>query len=189
MMITSKTAMRRARVRFNYNDYLLLPEDKRYEILDGDLFVVAAPNTKHQRISLKLAAALLKYVEDTRAGEILQAPYDVVLSEENVVQPDILFVRKARRGIIGEKNIQGAPDLVIEIVSTGTRNRDLELKSKIYGQFGVREYWIVDPETDTVEVRVWSEQGYASAGVYGKSDRLSSPQLPELNLLLAEMFI
>jgi Uma2 family endonuclease len=180
--------MKRARVRFNYNDYLLLPEDKRYEILDGDLYVVPAPNTRHQRISKRLEMALIQHAESRGLGEILDAPYDVVLSDENVVQPDILFVRKERAGIIGELNLQGAPDLVIEILSAGTRAKDLEIKRKTYASFGIQEYWVVDPEADTIEVLAWSELGYVSDGLCGKSDRVSSPLLPELNLPLSQVF-
>jgi Uma2 family endonuclease len=180
--------MRRARVRFTYNDYLLLPEDKRYEILDGDLYVVAAPNIRHQRVSRELFDALLDHVRQGDLGELLPAPCDVILSEENVVQPDILFVRKEHLGIIGEANLQGAPDIVIEILSEVSRRKDLEVKKKIYAQFGVPEYWIVDPEAGTVEVLVWSELGYITAGVCGKSDRLSSPLLPDLNVPLSEVF-
>ena len=187
-MVTSKITMRRAKVRFTYNDYLLLPEDKRYEILAGDLYVVAAPNTRDQSVSLNLAVALFQHVTDNGLGRVLEAPYDVMLSEENVVQPDILFVRKERAGIIGEMNLQGAPDIVIEILSEGTRRKDMEVKKKIYAGFGVPEYWIVDPETATAEVLVWSELGYVTVGVYGKSDRLSSPLLPDLNLPLSQVF-
>jgi Uma2 family endonuclease len=180
--------MRRANVRFNYHDYLQLPEDKRYEILDGELYVVAAPNTRHQRVSKRLETALIRQVEEKGFGEVFYAPYDVLLSEENVVQPDIMFVRKERFAIIGELNIHGAPDLVIEILSPGTRTKDLEIKRKIYAGFGVQEYWIVDPDAATVEVLIWSEPGYVSAGIYAKSQRLSSPLLPELNLPLDEVF-
>jgi len=186
-MVRSRIAMRQARVRFTYNDYLLLPEDKRYEILDGELFMVAAPNTRHQRVSLNLKLALFQYVRHRNLGVILDAPYDVILSEENVVQPDILFVRKERLGIIGEANLQGPPDIVTEILSEGTRHKDLEVKKKIYAQFGVPEYWIVDPEAATVEVLVWSEIGYVTAATYGKSDCLSSPLLPNFNLPLSEV--
>jgi len=180
--------MRRANVGFTYNDYLLLPEDKRYEILDGELCEVPAPNIRHQRVSKRIANALIRQVEESGLGEILQAPCDVVLSEENVVQPDILFVCKERFGIIGEANIREAPDLVVEILSPSSRLKDLEIKRKIYARFGVQEYWIVDPEAATVEVLVWSETGYASAGVYGITDRLLSPLLPELNLPLSQIF-
>jgi Uma2 family endonuclease len=180
--------MRQAKVRYTYNDYLLLPEDKRFEILDGELYMVAAPNTKHQRVSRRLEVALIQHIEEGCLGEIFDAPYDVILSEEDVVQPDILFVRKERSTVIGEANLKGSPDLVIEILSPGTRSKDLELKRKTYARFGVQEYWIVDPEEETAEVLVWSEIGYVTAGTYGKSDSLSSPLLPNLNLPLSEIF-
>ena len=180
--------MRSARVRFNYDDYLLLPEDQRYEILDGELFVVAAPNIRHQRISRRLELALVQHADRLGLGEILDAPCDVVLSAENVVQPDILFVRKERTGIIGTMNLQGAPDIIFEILSAATRSKDLEIKRNIYAGFGVQEYWIVDPETTTVEVLVWSDTGYTRAGLYGKPDHLSSPLLPDFDLPLLEVF-
>ncbi len=187
-MVMSKIAMKQAKVRFTYNDYLLLPEDKRYEIIDGELYMVAAPNTKHQRVSRRLGAALLQHIEQKGLGEIFIAPYDVVLSDENVVQPDILLVRKERAGVITEANLQGAPDLAVEILSPGTRNKDFELKRKAYARFGVQEYWIVDPDADTIEVLVWRETGYVSAGVFAKTDRLSSPLLPEFDLPLSRVF-
>jgi Uma2 family endonuclease len=180
--------MRRANVRFTYSDYLQLPEDKRYEILDGELCVVPAPNIGHQRVGLRLKLALFKYVEDHSLGEVFDAPCDVVLSEENVVHPDILFVSSRRHHIVGPANVGGAPDLAVEILSPSRRGADLEIKRKIYARFGVQEYWTVDPDAGTVEVLVWSESGYASAGVYAITDRLSSPLLPELNLPLSEIF-
>ncbi len=187
-MVTSNQIMKRANVRFNYRDYLLLPEDKRFEILDGELCKVPAPNIRHQRLSRELVDALLHYTRTRKLGEVLDAPCDVVLSDENVVQPDILFITVERRGIIGEANLNGPPDLAIEILSPGTRSKDLEIKRKIYAAFGIREYWIVDPEAETVDVLICSEQGYASAGLFRKSDHLSSPLLPELNLPLATLF-
>ncbi len=186
-MVSSKATMRRANVRLNYQDYLLLPEDKRYEIIDGELFVVPAPNVRHQTLLVRLSAILL-HAEARGLGKVLPAPCDVVLSDENVVQPDILFVTKERLGIVGEANIGGAPDLVVEILSPSSRRKDLEAKRKLYAGFGVREYWIVDPEAETVEALVWGEQGYTSAGIYGRSDHLSSPLLPELNLGLVDLF-
>jgi len=187
-MVTSKVIMRRANVRFTYSDYLLLPEDKRYEILDGELFVIAAPKTKHQKVSLQLTVALYHYVRNRELGQVLQAPFDVILSEENVVQPDIIFVRKERIGIIGEANLQGAPDLVIEILSPGTRSKDLELKRKIYCGFAVQEYWIVDPDLETIEVLILGEERYLTTAVYAKSQCLSSPLLPDLDLPLSQVF-
>ncbi len=180
--------MRRANVRFTYSDYLLLPEDKRYEILDGDLCRVPAPTTRHQRVGLNLKLALHKYVREKDLGLILDAPCDVVLSPENVVQPDILFVGKERNAVIGDANIQGAPDIVVEILSESTRRKDLEVKRKVYAAFGVPEYWIVDPEAQTVEVLVWTEKGYESAAVYRNADCIASPLFPDLNLALPALF-
>ncbi len=187
-MVTSKLTMPKANVRFNYHDYLLLPEDKRYEILDGELYVVPAPNTRHQRLVIDLFDVLLHHVRRKKLGEVLHAPYDVVLSDETVVQPDILFVSNKHPDIIGEGNISGPPDLVIEVLSPGNRKKDLEVKRKLYASFGVREYWVVDPDAQTIEVLIWSEQGYVSAGVFGESDRLSTPVLPNLNLLPSRLF-
>ena len=116
------------------------------------------------------------------------APYDVILTDENIVQPDILFVSNERLGIIGEANISAPPDLVIEILSPSTRNKDLEIKRKVYAGFGVREYWIVDPDAETVEVLVWSERGYTSAGSLGCSERMLSSVLPELNVPISLFF-
>jgi len=146
------------------------------------------PNTKHQAISLRIAAALLLHAETRNLGRVLQAPCDVILSRDCIVQPDIVFFSKGRSGLIGEKNLRGAPDLIVEIVSAQTREDDLRAKRGLYSRFEVKEYWTADPDSKTVEVLVWSELGYATAGVYDNSDRLSSPALPELRLPLRSVF-
>jgi Uma2 family endonuclease len=184
----SKVAMKQANIRFNYHDYLQLPEDKRYEILDGELCMVPAPNIRHQTIGLKLKLALYRHVENGKLGLVLDAPCDVLLSQENVVQPDVIFVSKERLQIVGEANISGPPDLVIEILSPGTRSRDLEIKWKLYARFGVREYWIVDPEAETVEVFWWTEAGYRAELFVSRIGTLRSPLFPGLNLNLTEVF-
>jgi Uma2 family endonuclease len=188
MVVTSELIMKQSNIRFNYSDYLQLPEDKRYEILEGELYAVPAPNIRHQRISKRIQTALIRQIEEKGLGEVLSAPCDVVFSEENVVQPDILFVRKERLAIIGEANLPAAPDLVVEILSPGTRKKDLAIKRKIYARFGVQEYWIVDPDANMVEVLVWKESGYITAGSYRESECLVSPLLPELILPLSKIF-
>ena len=180
--------MKQANVKFTYHDYLLLPDDKRYEIVEGELLVVPAPCLNHQRILRKLGAAISIYAERKRIGEVFYPPCDVVLSMENVVQPDLLLVANERIGILTAANVQGPPDLAVEILSDATKQRDLNLKRKLYARYGAREYWIVDPDAETIEVLLWSESGYASAGVYAGTDRLSSPLLPELNIPLSEIF-
>jgi len=123
MPTTTRTA------KFTYDEYLLFPNDgKRYELIEGDRFVTPAPRTKHQRILTTLVTFLNLYVQKTHLGEIFCAPTDVVLSDIDVVQPDLLFVSQARASIITEKNIQDAPDLVVEIVSDSTRRPDEQTK-------------------------------------------------------------
>jgi len=180
--------MKQANIKFTYHNYLMLPSDKRYEIVEGALLVVPAPCLNHQRILRKLGTALSIYAERHRIGEVFYAPCDVVLSMENIVQPDLLLVANERKGILTAANVQGPPDLVVEILSESTKQRDLEIKRKLYAKYGVREYWIVDPEAAMVEVLLWSESGYAPAGICGITDRLSSPLLPEFNLPLSEIF-
>jgi Uma2 family endonuclease len=180
--------MKQADIKFTYQDYLLLTDDKRYEILEGELYVVPSPNTYHQRISLRLAFALYEHVRQENLGEVFAAPYDILLSEVNVVQPDILFISKEHAGIIGENNTTGAPDLVVEILSEGTKSKDLRIKRKVYGKYGVLEYWIVDPEAKAIEVLTRSKTGYMSAGLFPSTSILSSPLFPDLRLNLAEIF-
>ena len=175
-------------LKLTYRDYLLLPEDSRYELIEGDLYMVPSPNEPHQRISRRLEYELVTYVEDHDLGEIYYAPFDVVLSIHNVVQPDIVFVSKGRRGIITEKNIQGAPDLAIEILSPGTSDRDLQIKRTLYGKYGVREYWIVDPVAGSIEVCIQSQAGLETYRVYSKGSKLNSPLLENLNLDLDSIF-
>jgi Uma2 family endonuclease len=188
MVVTSNATMKQSTVRFNYQDYLQLPEDKRYEILDGDLYVVPAPNTRHQRISKRIHFALMAQIEAKGLGEIFNAPFDVVFSDENIAQPDLLFICRERLGLLTEANLAAAPDLAVEILSPGTRQKDLAIKRKIYARFGVREYWIVDPEANTVEVLVWRKSGYAASGIFGEAEHLVSPLLPELVLPLDKVF-
>jgi Uma2 family endonuclease len=180
--------MKPANVRYNYHDYLLLPEDKRYEILDGELHMVPAPNTRHQRLLAELFYVLLHHARERKLGDVFVAPYDVVLSHESVVQPDLLYVSNERLGIIGEANITGPPDLVVEVLSPSTGQRDLGIKRNLYARYGVREYWIVDPESRTVEVLSWTETGYRTEAFVPETGILRSSLFPDLNLSLTEIF-
>ena len=175
-------------IKITYRDYLLLPEESRYELIEGDLFMVPSPNEPHQRISRRLEYELITFVETRDLGEIYHAPFDVVLSIHNVVQPDIVFVAKGRKGIITEKNIQGAPDLVIEILSHGTSDRDLTIKRALYGKCGVKEYWIVDPVAEAIEVCVLKQSGMETLRIFPNGTMLSSPALPGLELDLNKIF-
>jgi len=131
-----------------------MPEDgKRYEAIDGELYVTAAPLLRHQRISANLFTALRSLLEEPGHGLVLFAPIGVEFPvTEEGVQPDLLFVSRAREAIIFEEGIRGAPDLVVEIASPSTASRDRTIKRKLYERQGVPQYWIVDPETESVEV-------------------------------------
>lgn len=180
--------MQRAKVKFNYQDYLHLPEDKRYELIEGDLYMVPSPNVNHQRVVRNLGTMLLNYVRRNNSGELLYAPCDVVLSEEDVVQPDILFVSKDRRAIIKEECIKGAPDLVIEILSPSTAERDMSIKKKIYFKFGVKEYWIVNIEAKTVEVMITGDDRFKTFRVFSEGSSITSPLLRDLSINVTDIF-
>lgn len=181
----TKTALK---VRFTYQDYLHMPEDKRYELIEGEFFMVPSPNESHQRISGGLFFILYGFVKKSKLGSVYDAPFDVVFSEEDVVQPDIVFVSKERRNIITKNNIRGTPDLLIEILSPKINYRDREIKRKLYFKYGVKEYWIVDPEEQNVEVLSIAEDGYKTVGVYNINTPLSSPLLKGLLIDLKEVF-
>lgn len=139
-------------IQFNYDDYLLLPDDgKRYEIIEGELFMAPAPSMKHQYDLFELGVRIREFVKKKKLGIVFLAPCDVILLNTNIVQPDIVFVSKENREIITEKNIQGAPDLAVEITSSSTAERDLVLKKKLYAKFGVKEYWIAFVKEQKVE--------------------------------------
>lgn len=172
--------------KLTYEDYCLLPDDgRRHEIIDGEHYVNPAPNTKHQRIGKKLVIALTIYAESRGIGEVFWAPYDVVLSSFNVVEPDIIFVSAARKQIITETNIKGAPDLVIEILSPSTRKYDESVKLKLYDAMGITEYWIVDPDRESVSIYRRTSSGFALASAAGD---LTTPLIPGFSLPVRAIF-
>jgi Uma2 family endonuclease len=174
--------------KYTFEDYLKTPEDERYELIEGELLMTPSPVPKHQRISGKIDFILRKFVTENNIGEVFYAPCDVLLDEENVVQPDILFISKERLGIIGEKNIQGVPDLVIEIISESTAYRDLVQKKKLYARFGIKEYWIVVPGEESIEVYILKDSTYILYNAYSKDDTLESPYLKDLKIGLKGIF-
>ncbi|MEK7871352.1 MAG: Uma2 family endonuclease [Nitrospirota bacterium] len=178
-------------VKFTYEDYLLLPDDgRRHELIDGEHFMTPAPSTRHQRILENLLVAIKVFLKKNKLGEVYIAPTDVVLSDLDVVQPDLLFISSHRSSNITEKCIQGAPDLVVEIVSETTRKTDEVIKRKLYERYGVEEYWIVDPELETIKVFRMTGQGYVRSSELSNEakDLLTTPMLPDLQIPVAEIF-
>ncbi len=180
--------MKQANIKLTYHDYVQLPDDKRYELVEGELFLVPAPRLYHQRILGKLWTSLYSHAEANQLGEVFLAPCDVLFSEATVVQPDLLFVSCERKGILTDANIQGSPDLVVEILSPSTGQRDLGLKRNLYARYGVREYWIVDPDAKTIEVLSLTETGYRTDAVVPWTGTLNSPLFPALDLALTHIF-
>ena len=174
--------------KYTYEDYLKTPDDKRYELINGELLMTPSPIPNHQRISGKLEFVVRKFVTENNLGEVFYAPCDVYLDDENVVQPDILFISKDRLNIIGDKNIQSAPNLVIEIISENSVYRDMVQKKRLYARFGVKEYWIVIPEEKEVEVYILKGEAYQLYKTYTKVDILESPSLKGLKIGLKEIF-
>ncbi|MCH8989603.1 MAG: Uma2 family endonuclease [Chloroflexi bacterium] len=176
------------KLKFTVHDYMSTPGDKRYQLLDGEMILAPSPTDNHQRIVANLFRLLDLFVSSELLGRVRLAPLDVVLSENDVVQPDVMFVSNARSEIITEANVQGAPDLVAEVISPGTAEFDRGYKRVLYARHGVREYWLVDPETESVEVMVLGAEGLQTHGVYGSSGELSSPLMESLSLDLNELF-
>jgi len=174
--------------KYTYEDYLKTLDDERYELIEGELVMTPSPIPKHQRISRELEFEIIKFVKANNLGEVFYAPCDVYLDNENVVQPDILFISKERLNIIGEKNIQGAPDLVIEIISESTAYRDLVQKKKLYAKFGVKEYWIVLPEEKSIEIYSLKDNTYMLHKTYGKDETIESSYLRNLKVELKGIF-
>jgi Uma2 family endonuclease len=179
------------RRKLTYEDYVLFPADgMRHEILDGEHYVTAAPNPRHQMISLELGSRLHGFVKEHQLGWVIPAPCDVVLALHDIVQPDLLFISRERAGIVTENDIQGAPDLLVEILSGSTRRRDEGTKRERYESCGVREYWIVDPVRQTVLVYQLEGGRFRSAGhlAAASADVLTTPLLPGLAIPLREIF-
>jgi Uma2 family endonuclease len=177
--------------KLTYDDYVLIPEDgRRHEILDGEHYVTASPFYRHQRASGRLHGSMEPFVYERKLGVVLSAPMDMILSPHDVAQPDLLFISNARMGIVTWKNIQGAPDLVVEILSDGTRRQDEGVKLDRYDRFGVREYWTIDP--DERSTRIYRRTGdrfrLAEELSAASGDVLTTPLLPGLEIPLATIF-
>ncbi|MGO8818915.1 MAG: Uma2 family endonuclease [Terriglobia bacterium] len=174
--------------RLNYEDYCLLPNNgKRYEIIDGELFVTPSPLRRHQKVLANLLYYLTEFVKKDDLGEVYPAPFDVVFSEYDVVEPDVIYVSKAHASVVTEKNIQGAPDLVVEVLSDSTARIDRTTKLKLYARNGVAEYWVIDPEVYAAEIYRQVPGGYELAAQLDSSQSLTSPLFPGFALPLIRL--
>jgi Uma2 family endonuclease len=188
-----RTPTARADTRLTYDDFVLFPDDgKRHEIIDGEHYVTPSPNRRHQRLVGRLHLEIAQVLKaHPGLGEIFFAPFDVVLSFHDVVEPDLLFIAADQTEILTEKNVQGPPALVIEVLSKGTRKRDAQTKRRLFERTGVREYWLVDPELDTVQVFRPTPDGKLArvAELAAEDDHtLATPLLPGCTIGLRELF-
>ena len=178
------------KIVLTYEDYVLLPNDRhRYEILEGELSVTPAPSTKHQTASGNLFVLLAKHIKDQDLGKLFHAPIDLVLAPTTVLQPDLLFVSKARQHIITDKAVEGAPDLVIEILSPATSRTDRVTKAQIYARHSVPAYWIADPDSETIEIYLLNVDSYKLAATLQGEIPSSAPPFSELRIETKSIFI
>ncbi len=179
-------------VKLTYDDFLLFPDDgMRHELIDGEHYVTASPNTKHQVVSGNLYWLLRTYLEQHPIGRIYYAPFDVLFSKFDVVEPDLLYVSKERAAdVLTTQHVKGSPDLIIEIGSPSTRQRDETIKRRLYERTAVTEYWVVDPDLDVVRVyrREGDRFGRPVELACESGDVLTTPLFSGLNLQLADIF-
>ena len=178
---------------WTYEEFMALPEGGPYrdELIDGELCMTPAPSPRHQEISWNLSRIIGDYLyRNPGRGKAFTAPCDGVFSQHppQVVEPDLIFVSQEHLSLIGEENIQGVPDLLVEILSEGTVTSDRRIKPALSERFGVPGYWIVDPEAETVQVFRLVDGHYAPALEFGIEDRLETPLLPGLSIPLSEVF-
>ncbi len=178
-----------AAYRVGWREWLALPETHLFcEILDGEVHMSPAPSVLHQTVAGELFARLREHVRSGDLGRVFIAPLGVRLSEEDVVEPDVVVVLRPHLSRIAEAGLLGAPDLVVEVLSPGTAGRDLGIKRRLYERYGVPEYWIADPHARVVEVLSLTGTGYKQAGLFRREDALTSPLLPGLEIPLGEVF-
>jgi Uma2 family endonuclease len=174
--------------KFTHADLLVMPNDgKRREIIEGDLYVTPSPSYSHQRTSARIFTAFVRYLDAHPIGEIAYAPLDVILSDYDVLEPDLLFVLNEHHSVFQDW-VRGAPDLVVEILSPTTKTIDRGPKLKAYSRYGVPEYWIVDPVARAVELYRLTPTGYQLNRSFSEEESLSSPLLPGFELQVASLF-
>jgi Uma2 family endonuclease len=178
------------RTVLTYEHYLELPNDgRRYEIIEGELYVSPAPTFKHQRVTTRLTSTLDVHTRVRHLGEVVTAPCDVYLAHTSIVQPDILYISRERSSIITEANVQGAPDLVVEVISPSSTKTDKETKRDLYAKFGVHYYWVVEPMEEWIRAYELGADGFYElvAEAFGK-DAFATPPFADLPIQLADLW-
>jgi Uma2 family endonuclease len=179
-------------VKLTYDDYVHFPDDgKRHELIDGEHYVTPSPNARHQRISGTLHGLIWTWLQAHPVGQLFYAPFDVVFSEFDVVEPDLLYLSNERAAqALTPLHVRGVPELVIEVASKGTRRRDETVKRALYERAGVSEYWVVDPEIDVIRIYRREDACFGRPLELSREadDVLTTSLLPGLELPLARIF-
>lgn len=189
MSIDAREQPPAGRIVLTYEDYCALPDDgKRHEILDGELYMTPSPSRSHQRFAGNLFIVLKPFVEARGLGEVFIAPFDVILAKTTVVVPDLVFVSRGRLDIVTNRGVEGSPDLVVEILSPDSARRDRVEKGQLYARYGVRHFWVADPEARTLEVFEAGDEGYRrTAQLTGGAD-FAPALFPGLSIPLASLW-
>lgn len=174
--------------RITYNDYVMIDDDNRYEVFHGELRMVPAPSMDHQGISANLFCLICTFVKGKGLGRVYNAPVDVVFDDDEVYQPDMVFVKGERRSIIKKNAIQGPPDLVVEIISPSSKYYDTVEKKEVYRKYGVQEYWLVFPGEKAIEVLTLEKLRYQEFSKAKRRGIVKSKTLADLEVDLNEVF-
>ena len=179
-------------VKLTYDDFVQFPDDgRRHELIDGEHYVTPSPNRKHQQVLGRLYLLIGVWLEQHPVGQVFFAPFDVVFTRFDVVEPDLLYMSNERAAtVLTAANVQGAPELVVEIGSPSTRRRDETIKRRLYERANVTEYWVVDPEVEVVRAYRAADRGFGKAVEWSleASDVLRTPLLSGLELPLSQIF-
>jgi len=179
----------RSGIRFKADDIWDMPEDgNRYEVIDGELYMSPAPAWRHQNASGTLFGYLWQHIHARRLGKLVSAPTGVVLDEENGLQPDLVYISNERSSVIVERGVEGAPDLVVEILSPGTQGRDRGVKMRRYAASGIPHYWIVDTASQVLEAYRLGDQGYDLLGTYGPGSIFRPELFPDLEIPIDDLW-
>ena len=174
--------------KLTYQDYAALEGDERYELLDGELILVASPNRDHQEVVMDLGFMMRTFARENDLGRVYIAPFDVLFTDTDVAQPDIMFISREREHILTPANVQGAPDLIVEILSPSSSTRDWRDKRELYAAHGVREYWIIDPANRIVSVLLLQDGVLEIEQTLTEDDTVTSTVLDGFSVSLESIF-
>jgi Uma2 family endonuclease len=174
---------------WTYTTYAAIPNDgKRYEVIEGVLYLMASPNVKHQSVTQRILFYMMTHFEFKGLGRVFISPIDVELAPKYVVQPDLVVILNKNKKIIQRKKLKGSPDLLVEVASPSTGGYDRTTKRTAYAKYGIKEFWLVNPKDETVEVLVLEKGNYVSKGTFAGKDGVTSTIVPEFPVRVEQFF-